>query len=79
MELSIENTGKGYVVPKMAVIRKMERLAVFNEVRNEVKKRNKHKKKKNRKKDEKDGNPFQDWCMPEQPTRYLRGSDHDFF
>jgi hypothetical protein len=75
MELSYNNTGTGHQPPRLAVVRKMESVAVYNE----VKKRNKYTKKKNRKKDEKNSDPFKDWCMPEQPTRYLRGSDHEFF
>jgi hypothetical protein len=76
MEVSIENTGNGYPTPRMAIIRKMESVALYNEAR----KAPRHKKKKNRKMNgEEDRNPFKDWCMPAQPTRYLRGSDHDFF
>ncbi|HEX2627763.1 MAG TPA: hypothetical protein VHM26_02085 [Chitinophagaceae bacterium] len=76
MELSYNNTGTGHhQAPRLAVVRKLESVAVYNE----VKKRDKYKKKKNRKKEEKNSDPFKDWCMPEQPTRYLRGSDHDFF
>jgi hypothetical protein len=74
MELSYNNTATGHQ-PRLAVVRKMESVAVYNE----VKKRDRNTKRKNRKKDEKNSNPFKDWCMPAQPTRYLRGSDHEFF
>lgn len=80
--MSVDIT-KGYDYPRLSVVRNPEELPVLFIQMNELPviqmNESPGKKKRKRSRKEKPADPFKDWCMPEQPGRYIRGKDHEFF